>query len=323
MTRGMLIGRFQPFHKGHLSVIKKISKECKCLIIGIGSAQYSHTIENPFTAGERYLMLSRTLAREKIPNYYIVPIEDVNRYDIWVSHVEALTPKFDVVYTNNPLTKQLFLERGYRVKTMPLYDRKTYSGREIRKRILKNEKWENLVPEEVAQIIKELKGVERIKTLAKTDVYALEHEVSNLLLDGNLTLAIAESCTGGLVTNLLTNIPEASRFLIDSRIPYTEKAKKALGITEKLIENFGPVSAEVTLELAKKVMALNNTDLGFAITGYAGPGGERIGEAFVSIVSREKELCKKFKFIGSREEIKERIAEEALRLLKDYLGKYK
>jgi nicotinamide-nucleotide adenylyltransferase len=316
---GLIIGRFQPFHKGHLSVIKKIAKECEALIVGIGSAQYSHILENPFTAGERYLMISKTLANEKISNYYIVPIEDVNRYDIWVSHVEALAPKFEVVYTNNPLTKQLFLERGYKVKSMPLYDRRAYSGREIRKRMLKNEGWEDLVPEEVVQIIKELKGVERIKTLAKTDVYALEHGVANLLLDKNLTLAIAESCTGGLVTNLLTNIPEASRFLIDSRIPYTERAKKALGITDKLIENFGSVSAEVTLELAKKIRALNNTDLGIGITGYAGPGGERLGEAFVAIVNKEKELCKKFKFVGSREEIKERIAEEALRVLKEFI----
>ncbi|MEW6069543.1 MAG: nicotinamide-nucleotide adenylyltransferase [Candidatus Thermoplasmatota archaeon] len=319
---GLIIGRFQPFHLGHLSVLKKIAKECELLIIGIGSAQYSHTLENPFTAGERYLMISKTLAQEKISNCYIVPIEDVNRYDIWVSHVEALAPKFDVVYTNNPLTKQLFLERGYKVKSMPLYDRKTYSGREIRKRMLKNEGWENLVPKPVAQIIKEIKGIERITTLAKTDVYALENEVGNLLLDRNLTIAIAESCTGGLVTNLLTNIPEASRFLIDSRIPYTDRAKKALGITEKLIETFGSVSPEVTLELAKKIMALNNTDIGLGITGYAGPGGERIGEAYVAITSKGKELCRKFKFVGSREEIKERIAEEALRLLREYLEKH-
>ncbi|MDI6856455.1 MAG: CinA family protein [Candidatus Thermoplasmatota archaeon] len=162
-----------------------------------------------------------------------------------------------------------------------------------------------------------------MRTLAKTDVYALEHEVSNLLLTKNLSLAIAESCTGGLITNLLTNVPEASRFLIDSRIPYTEKAKKALGITDKLIENFGPVSAEITLELAKKVMELNNTDLGLGVTGYAGPSGERLGEAFVAIVSKEKELCRKFKFVGSREEIKERIAEEALRLLKEYIEGWK
>lgn len=321
---GFIIGRFQPFHLGHLSVIKKIAEECKLIIIGIGSAQYSHTHENPFTAGERYLMISKTLAKEKISNYYIVPIEDVNRYDIWVSHVEALAPKFDTVYTNNPLTKQLFLERGYKVRSSPLYDRKRYSGREIRKKLLRNEKWQELVPKAVVGVIKEIKGIERIRTLAKTDIYALEHEVANLLIDKELTIALAEACTGGLVTHLLTNVPEASKFLISAQVPYSEQAKKALGLSEKLIETFGSVSPQATLELARKLRSQTGADLALGITGFVGPGGENVGEAYVALVSKQaKELCRKFKFIGAREEIKERVAEEALRLLKQYIEQYR
>jgi nicotinamide-nucleotide adenylyltransferase len=169
-VKDLIIGRFQPFHNGHLKVISKISKECDLIIIGIGSAQHSHTLDNPFTAGERYLMISRTLDSEGISDYYTVPIVDVNRNALWVAHVESLLPPFDIVYTNNPLTKQLFRERGYKVKGIKLFDRKKYSSTGIRKRMIAGKSWQDLVPKEVAKTIKEINGVERLKQLAKDDL---------------------------------------------------------------------------------------------------------------------------------------------------------
>ena len=88
----LLIGRFQPFHLGHLEVVKAIAKECDRLIVGIGSAQLSHTFENPFTAGERHLMISRALTDEGLHNFFLVPIVDINRYAVWVAHVSSLVP---------------------------------------------------------------------------------------------------------------------------------------------------------------------------------------------------------------------------------------
>lgn len=168
--RGLLIGRFQPFHKGHTYVIKEISKEVDEILIGIGSAQESHSLENPFTAGERVMMISKSLFENGIKkNYYIIPIQDVNNNSLWVAHIKSLTPPFDKVYSGNALVKRLFLEHGIKVVTPPLYNRKEYSGTEIRRRMLEGEAWENLVPKAVAGVINEVDGVKRLRDLVKSD----------------------------------------------------------------------------------------------------------------------------------------------------------
>ncbi|WP_010917103.1 nicotinamide-nucleotide adenylyltransferase [Thermoplasma volcanium] len=167
--RAFLIGRFQPFHLGHLEIVKRILRENDSIIIGIGSAQYSHTTVNPFTAGERHLMISRTLEREHVYNYYLVPIEDVNANSLWVSHVEALAPKFDVVYTNNPLVRRLFTEKHYEVRSLPMVNRSEWTGTKIREKMIKGENWEQNVPEPVVEVIREIDGISRIRQLSTTD----------------------------------------------------------------------------------------------------------------------------------------------------------
>ena len=162
----LLIGRFQPFHKGHLEVVRSIAKKCDSLIIGIGSAQYSHTVDNPFTAGERHLMISRALKDEGMNEYFLVPIVDINRYAVWVSHVVSLVPPFEVVFTNNNLTRRLFSEAAYEVRDSPMFNRDTYSGTEIRRRMVAGEDWKDLVPPAVAKVIDDIDGVNRIKELA-------------------------------------------------------------------------------------------------------------------------------------------------------------
>jgi nicotinamide-nucleotide adenylyltransferase len=88
---------------------------------------------------------------------------------MWVAEVLGYTPKFDVVFTNEPLTRRLFVEAGYKVEPIPFYKREIYSATEIRQRMLKNKNWEELVPESTVQFINEIGGVERIRELAKTD----------------------------------------------------------------------------------------------------------------------------------------------------------
>lgn len=321
--RGLIIGRFQPFHKGHLSVIEQIARQCDSMIIGIGSAQYSHTSENPFTAGERYLMLSRTLERKRISNYYIVPIQDVNRYDVWVSHVESLVPRFKAVFTNNPLTRQLFLERDYKVIPLPFYDRKVYSGREVRKRMILDEDWRALLPRAVAEVIDECNGIERLKTLAGTDVYTLEDEVAKALFENKRTIAVAESCTGGLLSNLLTSVPNASEYFVEGMVVYSDAAKHRLGVSEKVIEAFGAVSAQTATEMAKKIRKHSNTDIGVGITGFAGPGGApgEVGRVYIALASKSRRICRAFRFSGSRDEVKDQAAKAALGSLKEHLAK--
>jgi nicotinamide-nucleotide adenylyltransferase len=88
---------------------------------------------------------------------------------MWVSAVEGYTPKFDIVYSNEPLTKRLFREAGYNVRPVPFHERKIYSSTEIREKMLKGENWEKLVPESVAKFIKEIDGVNRLRDLTKSD----------------------------------------------------------------------------------------------------------------------------------------------------------
>lgn len=168
MRRGLYLGRFQPYHLGHHQVLEQISKEVDEIIVGIGSAQKSHEIENPFTAGERVLMVSGALEEFGI-KHYVVPIEDIQRNSLWVSHVKSMVPPFDTAYTNNPLVIELLSEAGIVVKQSPLFKRNSYSGTEIRRRMLRGEKWEHFVPEKVVNIIREIDGVKRLKTVAKSD----------------------------------------------------------------------------------------------------------------------------------------------------------
>ena len=170
--RAILIGRFQPPHLGHMEVIRKILGEVDELIIGIGSAQESHTLQNPFTAGERMLMLLRSLVEEglDLSRILIVPIPDVNNNALWVSHVLSFSPPFSVVYTRNPLVARLFKEAGFEVRSFPAYSRKEYQGKEIRRRMLAGEAWEHLTPRAVVEVIKEIKGVERLREISQSDI---------------------------------------------------------------------------------------------------------------------------------------------------------
>lgn len=159
----LVIGRFQPFHNGHLKLIIQLSKEYTTILIGIGSSQYSHTAENPFSYEERSKMITNTLQHNNITNFTIVPIPDLHNPPNWVKHVISLTPSFDVVITNNDFTEQLFREKNYTVKQTKLYNRNEYSGKEIRRRIQEKIAWKKLVPPEVYKYIQQIDGENRIR----------------------------------------------------------------------------------------------------------------------------------------------------------------
>ena len=165
--RALYIGRFQPFHMGHLHTVKKILEEADELIIGIGSAQYSHTLKNPFTCGERIEMIRRTLV--DLSRIIIVPVTDLHIHGIWVKHLCTMTPRFDVVYSNEPLTARLFTEEGFSVNSFPLYSRKSYDSTKIRSKIVEGNPWKDDVPEEVYRFIKKIKGDERLRDIARSD----------------------------------------------------------------------------------------------------------------------------------------------------------
>ena len=168
MKRGFYIGRFQPYHNGHQSVLEHIAGKVDEIIIGVGSAQLSHQVDNPFTAGERVLMITRSLESLGCP-FYVIPIEDLQRNALWVAHVRSMTPPYDICYSSNPLVVRLFGEAGIKVQSPAMYERETLCGTEIRRRILNNEPWKALVPPAVVQVLKEIDGSRRLCQIARDD----------------------------------------------------------------------------------------------------------------------------------------------------------
>lgn len=168
MVRGCFIGRFQPYHEGHHAVVQALQSEVDELVLGIGSADASHTTHDPFTGGERVAMLSKALTSVATPTYPI-PIQDVDRNAIWVRHMETLCPGFDIVFSNNPLVKRLFRESNYEVRGFEMHNRRSLEGTEIRRRIIEGEPWRELVPDPVVTEIERIDGVERLKRVSETD----------------------------------------------------------------------------------------------------------------------------------------------------------
>lgn len=163
MKTGLFIGRFQPFHNGHLSVVKKMEKKCDEIIIAIGSAQYGFYPNNPMTAGERVEMITNVLKKELKRPFSIIPIEDINCHPKYVSHVESMVPKFDVVYTGNEIITELFKANHYAVKDTS--NGIKISATEIRKMITENKEWKSFVPDGVYDFLKKNRIDERIRRL--------------------------------------------------------------------------------------------------------------------------------------------------------------
>jgi nicotinamide-nucleotide adenylyltransferase len=169
MGRALIVGRFQPFHLGHLELVKKAAAEYDGVVVAIGSAQESHTSRNPFTAGERVEMVTAALREAGLDEFFVIPVEDVHRHAIWVSHVVALCPRFEAVLANEPLTTRLFEEAGFKVVRTELFSRKEWSATEVRRRMVAGEDWRSLVPRPVAAVMDSMKGAERVAALARGD----------------------------------------------------------------------------------------------------------------------------------------------------------
>ncbi len=152
----------------------------------------------------------------------------------------------------------------------------------------------------------------------------LEEKVGQMLINQKKTLSLAESCTGGLLSHRLTNIPGSSNFLKTGIVSYSNDAKiKLLKVPEKIILASGAVSENVALAMAHGARKLFDTDFGVGITGIAGPTGasksKPIGLTYIAIKSKGEALCIKSQFCGSRTQIKQKAATQALRLIQKFL----
>lgn len=166
--RGLLIGRFQPFHLGHRHLVEHVAADVDQVVVGIGSAGRSHSLENPFTSGERVHIVQDVLDGLDVETY-LIPIRDIHRNAMWTKQIETLCPDFDAVYTNNPFVERLFTEDGYEVRGTPLLNREEYRGAEIRRLMLEGEDWTHLVPDAVADAVSDIGGVARLEKIDASD----------------------------------------------------------------------------------------------------------------------------------------------------------
>lgn len=144
----LYVGRFQPFHLGHLDAVKQILTHNKKIIIGIGSAQYSGTPENPHTAGLRKKMIETSLLETGIPaeKFTLVQIPDIHDDEAWVVHVENICPPFGEVWSGTERVQKLFRADKKHTVVTPKFNLDV-SGTEIRDWMKKNDpRWKNLVP---------------------------------------------------------------------------------------------------------------------------------------------------------------------------------
>ncbi len=146
-----------------------------------------------------------------------------------------------------------------------------------------------------------------------------------LLTKRNKTLFIAESCTGGLVSSLITDIPGSSDYFIGSVVAYSNDIKvRVLDVPRDLIRKKGAVSAEVAARMAEGARELFKTDISAAVTGIAGPSGgsaqKPVGLAYIAVASREKTVVKKVLFKGTRLALKKKFADAVLNLVCDCIG---
>ncbi|MBT9143067.1 MAG: putative competence-damage inducible protein [Dehalococcoidia bacterium] len=158
------------------------------------------------------------------------------------------------------------------------------------------------------------------------DEETMADKLASLLVKRNMTIAVAESCTGGLLAHLLTNVSGSSTYFLQGQVVYSNRSKtELLGVPSELIEKHGAVSEEVARSMAENLRIRSHSDLAVAITGVAGPTGgtaeKPVGLVFMAIATAEGIFCSKFNFIGNRETIKERAAMAALNMLRLYLLK--
>ncbi|MFH1533651.1 MAG: nicotinamide-nucleotide adenylyltransferase [Nitrospirota bacterium] len=168
MQSALFIGRFQPFHKGHLEMVKKILKENERIIIVIGSAEKNFIQNNPLTASERFQVIDESLKEAKIPaeKYCIIPIRNVNNYALWVNHINIYVPPYTRLYTGSKIVKACYLKTGLEIiqlkRTLKL------SATKVRTALLKGKEWEKMVPKAATKLLKEWGIPSRQKTIKNT-----------------------------------------------------------------------------------------------------------------------------------------------------------
>ena len=162
---GLLIGRFQPFHLGHLEALRFALSKVDKLWVGLGSSNKPPEKNNPFTAEERKEMILSSIddsMKNKISIYFI---PDLDNHVKWIEKIDTIVPKFDIVFSNDELTKHLYSKRTTQVISIPFLKRDELSGTNIRNLIISDQKWDYLVPEGTKSFLINTSANDRLKNL--------------------------------------------------------------------------------------------------------------------------------------------------------------
>ena len=162
---GLLIGRFQPFHLGHLDAVLFGLAKTENLFICIGSSNKSNERKNPFSAEERREMITLSIEPSITDRIKIFDIPDVGDHEKWTFEIDKIVPKYDVIFTNDEFTKTLFEKRKISVISVVLKDREKFSGTNIRNLITEDKNWRDLVPQGTKNVLDSINAKERLKNL--------------------------------------------------------------------------------------------------------------------------------------------------------------
>ena len=176
--RGLMMGRFQPFHLGHLALAERILSECDGLVVAATSAQFNYLEKDPFTAGERIEMIHDSLAESgaDMSSCFVTAIENQFNIATWGGYLRAALPGFDVAYTGNPYVAMLLSDLGIGVVRPELLDRGVYNATAIRRMIAAgDEEWKSLVPGAVGRMLTRIGAGRRLSTIADSDTRPTEY----------------------------------------------------------------------------------------------------------------------------------------------------
>ena len=162
---GLLIGRFQPFHLGHLDALRFALSKVDKLWIGLGSSNKPLQKTNPFSAEERQEMILSSIDESMKLKVQIYFIPDLDNHIKWIELIDTLVPKFDIIFTNDELTRHLYSNRGVEIIAIPFVKRDILSGTNIRNMIINDQKWEDLVPEGTKNFLYKTSMKQRLKNL--------------------------------------------------------------------------------------------------------------------------------------------------------------
>ncbi len=172
-----MMGRFQPFHLGHLDLVKQILSECDEVVIAITSSQFNYLEKDPFTASERIEMIYQALKEDGVDlsRCFIIPIENQFNIATWTSYLKSTLPQFDKVYSGNEYVSMLLADTGIQVIKPKFLERERYNATRIRNLMMEDQNWQSFVPPIVANVIKKINGVNRLKIISKSDTKPTEY----------------------------------------------------------------------------------------------------------------------------------------------------